>query len=616
MPTRFENPIQQLIPGETSVPRSTQRTDLGAQRSRVKLTVGTSIVASSTAIAAMRQTTPLELTIALSCLTVSLITCRALYGKAPRSAVALPLRTSAPMAIVRGLVFSAGNILASFVLLLVCTYLPSQDPIADWDRESVENAYDRLIQGDKEVEALELLDARLKHAASNKWKRELAQLLIDKLTQLGTTSDDRQSVRALNRAIELGRQFQLNTDRSKELLRKIEVDRSDADKVGTRIETLKDQIKDLVAKSHFDQAVSLLEAELASTNENDRQMKPLAELLIHSLVAWGDSLDSDSEREAKYSQAVDMAARWDINGAVPASRLAIVTAEKTTQPTDLPIGLTIQVVRTSQSNRAAAAVIDFTITNTSGAFIPGLREKDFRCLAGGQPVFRYAIHENRLTQNSKSASVVIGVETSRANQHQLRSLEDKVVQLVGQSGDLARYRLYAFSDYVHPLAGWTRDAQQVRRALQTAPRGHKSALREMIAVAATSLRDSQGDKILLLVTTGDDTRPSTFSDQAIQDLVIANGIRVIALKVGDLHRDSRLLTELIASSHGETYAIGHEDGLRAYFSRLGRSAVIPTYRFTLLEKSELRWPVEIFAGRQPNILSLRVDQSQVATSNR
>lgn len=617
MSFRYEQRYPQAAMGNSSPTQISPPGSHASRRTKIRITLFVHLAASMSALVSMKHTAPLELAIAVLCAVVSLLSCLVVFGKPPRSSSKLDISTSTPTAILRGLAFAGGSFFASFVLLQACTRLPTQHPVADWDRESVENSYDDLVAENREEEALSLLDTRIKHTASRDWKREMAQHLVDKFTERGRTGDDsRQRVRALKRAIELGKQFHLNTDRAVEHMRKIEEDRAHADKMTNRFEALQKQVADLVARSQFNHVVSLLEPQLAKADKNDSQARPIVELLLQTLVAWGDSLDSQSEREDKYSQAAKLATQWGVDGTVPTARLAIASAERTTQPTDLPQDLEIRLVRTSQENRAAAADIDFTITTSSGKFIPGLREKDFLCHAGGQPVSRYVIHENRLTRTTKRASIVIGVETSRANQRSLQSLEEKVVQLVGLAGESSRHRLYAFNEFVHPLADWARDAQQIRRALHAAPRGDQSALKEMVAVAAATLRDAPGDKVLLLLATGRDTAPSRLTDQAVKDLVIGNGIRLFVLVVGDRGAASPWLRDIVAMSHGEAFEVGQDEGLRAHFARLGGSSVLPTYRLTLLEKSELRWPVEIFAGRRPNVLTLRVDQTSLAVSSR
>lgn len=85
------------------------------------------------------------------------------------------------------------------------------------------------------------------------------------------------------------------------------------------------------------------------------------------------------------------------------------------------------------------------------------------------------------------------------------------------------------------------------------------------------------------------------------------------LTFGEQRRDNLLLNELATSSHGAVFETKHDKKLRDTFAGIGRVRSLSTYRLTVLEKAELRWPIEIFAGRQPHVLALRVNDSTAST---
>jgi VWFA-related protein len=155
-----------------------------------------------------------------------------------------------------------------------------------------------------------------------------------------------------------------------------------------------------------------------------------------------------------------------------------------------------------------------TVSDQNGRFVPGLRKEDFVVYDDEQPVDVTHFSADRVPVSLGIALDTSGSMAGDKIRQAQSALDRFVYDLLGPQDELFVYR---FGNYPVLLQGWTRDRQQISRALaRIVPVGGTAmydAVAEAVPVAAQGFN---AKKALLIISDGNDTASAVSPRQAKQ----------------------------------------------------------------------------------------------------
>ena len=144
-----------------------------------------------------------------------------------------------------------------------------------------------------------------------------------------------------------------------------------------------------------------------------------------------------------------------------------------------------------------------TVTDSSGHFVPGLKQTDFLVFEDDQPVDVTHFSSERV-----AVSLGIVLDTSGSMDGQKIdaarvALERLLFDLLGDDDEVFLYR---FDNAPHLVEGWTNDRNRIRDELRRLPTDGATALYDAVAQALPLLQSGRHrKKALLVISDGNDT---------------------------------------------------------------------------------------------------------------
>lgn len=240
--------------------------------------------------------------------------------------------------------------------------------------------------------------------------------------------------------------------------------------------------------------------------------------------------------------------------------LAVCTAQETTFRSD------VKLVR-----------VLATVRDETGALVAGLDKDDFEITDNGAKQ-KIAVFERQTAQPlAVTLMVDISASTAKDMPLEIQSLHRFIDELFreGNTGDLAS--LYSFNDDVSLLANFTRDKARLKTALHRMKPEAGTSLYDALVLAAPSLADRAGRRVMLVVTDGGDTTSKYTYQQALRK-AIESEIAIYSILIQPIKNDAgrnmggeNALYSLAASTGGRVFLASVGPRLNDAFSGVLRA---------------------------------------------
>jgi len=205
--------------------------------------------------------------------------------------------------------------------------------------------------------------------------------------------------------------------------------------------------------------------------------------------------------------------------------------------------------------------VSATVRDASGRYIDGLTQENFTLLENG--IEQKLSFFNHDTQTNLSVGVL--VDTSGSMRHKLQQALQTVREVALALGPQDEMFLITFSDDVEIRQKFTRNPDDVLRALRGVRSGGETSVYDALQIGIQEMRSARnGKRILLLVSDGYDTRSKINMDQALEQLKRSQ-LQLYAIGIDDDDNDPLVLRqpryhvylfmlgELTGASGGQTF---------------------------------------------------------------
>ena len=205
--------------------------------------------------------------------------------------------------------------------------------------------------------------------------------------------------------------------------------------------------------------------------------------------------------------------------------------------------------------------VSATVRDASGRYIDGLTQENFTLLENG--IEQKLSFFNHDTQTNLSVGVL--VDTSGSMRHKLQQALQTVREVALALGPQDEMFLITFSDDVEIRQKFTRNPDDVLRALRGVRSGGETSVYDALQIGIQEMKSARnGKRILLLVSDGYDTRSKINMDQALEQLKRSQ-LQLYAIGIDDDDNDPLVLRqpryhvylfmlgELTGASGGQTF---------------------------------------------------------------
>jgi Ca-activated chloride channel family protein len=155
-----------------------------------------------------------------------------------------------------------------------------------------------------------------------------------------------------------------------------------------------------------------------------------------------------------------------------------------------------------------------SVTDAHGAPVGNLNKDDFKVLEDGVPQ-TISVFDR---ESELPLSIVMAVDTSESTRRDVKletlSAKKFVRSIVLRPVD--RLSVFQITENVDQLSGFTSDLKSIERAIDRLQAGAGTSVFDTIYLAADSLIDRQGRKVLVLITDGGDTTSKTDYQNALR----------------------------------------------------------------------------------------------------
>jgi Ca-activated chloride channel family protein len=205
--------------------------------------------------------------------------------------------------------------------------------------------------------------------------------------------------------------------------------------------------------------------------------------------------------------------------------------------------------------------ISATVRDSTGRYLDGLTAQDFTVLENGvEQKVSFFSHDTKA-----NLSVGVLVDTSGSMRHKLQQALQTVREVSLALGPQDEMFLVTFNDDVDLRQKFTKNPEDVQRALRGIRSGGETSVYDALGVAMKEMQNAHnGKRILLLVSDGYDTRSKINMDQALEQLKRSQ-LQLYAIGIDDDDNDPLVLRqpryhvylfmlgELTGASGGQTF---------------------------------------------------------------
>jgi Ca-activated chloride channel homolog len=213
----------------------------------------------------------------------------------------------------------------------------------------------------------------------------------------------------------------------------------------------------------------------------------------------------------------------------------------------------------------------YTTVTEAGRLVPGLTRDDFEILDNGRPQ-PLTVFSNEVLP----ISVVVMLDTSGSMTGNIDTLKAGAEQFLLRLLKGDRARVGDFNDKIQMVSPWTGDRDELIASLGNIDFGYPTRLYDAIGEGLNELHDTEGRKVVLVFTDGDDTasrtRFGTVLDRAQTGEVMVYAIGLAGEDVINGRRvrtkPDRSLKTLAEQTGGGYFELSRTDQLMSTFTRV------------------------------------------------
>jgi Ca-activated chloride channel family protein len=222
-----------------------------------------------------------------------------------------------------------------------------------------------------------------------------------------------------------------------------------------------------------------------------------------------------------------------------------------------------------------------TVRDSSGRYIDGLTQQDFTILENGaEQKLSFFSHD---TQSNLSVGVL--VDTSGSMRHKLQQALQTVREVSLALRPQDEMFLITFSDDVEVRQKFTKNPDDVVKALRGIRSGGETSVYDAIQASIQEMKNAHNSKrILLLVSDGYDTRSKINMDQAVEQLKRSQ-LQLYAIGIDDDDNDPLVLRQ--PRYHVYLYMLGELTGVsggQTFRMYTGRNYALDSIAALILEE--------------------------------
>ena len=225
--------------------------------------------------------------------------------------------------------------------------------------------------------------------------------------------------------------------------------------------------------------------------------------------------------------------------------------------------------------------VNATVRDSAGRFLTGLTQENFTLLENG--VEQKLSFFNHDVQTNLSVGVL--VDTSGSMRHKLQQALQTVREVSLALRPQDEMFLITFNDDVEIRQKFTRNPDDVQRALRGIRSGGETSVYDAVQLAIQEMRQARnGKRILLLVSDGFDTRSKITMDQALE-LLKRSQLQLYAIGIDDDDNDPLVLRQ--PRYHVYLYMLGEMTGAsggQTFRMYTGRNYALDSIAALILEE--------------------------------
>src|SRR5688572_12523901 len=222
-----------------------------------------------------------------------------------------------------------------------------------------------------------------------------------------------------------------------------------------------------------------------------------------------------------------------------------------------------------------------TVRDSSGRFVSGLTQSNFTVLENGvEQKLSFFNHDVQM-----NLSVGVMVDTSGSMRHKLQQALQTVREVSLALRPQDEMFLVTFNDDVEVRQKFTKNPEDVSRALRGIRSGGETSVYDAMQVAMQEMRNARnGKRILLLISDGFDTRSKITMDQALEQLKRSQ-LQLYAIGIDDDDNDPLVLRQ--PRYHVYLYMLGEMTGAsggQTFRMYTGRNYALDSIAALILEE--------------------------------
>src|SRR5262245_32176094 len=261
--------------------------------------------------------------------------------------------------------------------------------------------------------------------------------------------------------------------------------------------------------------------------------------------------------------------------------------------------------------------VSATVRDSSGRYIDGLTQQDFTLIENG--VEQKLSFFNHDTQTNLSVGVLI--DTSGSMRHKLQQALQTVREVSLALGPQDEMFLMTFSDDVDVRQRFTKNPEDIQRALRGIRSGGETSVYDALQVGINEMKNARnGKRILLLVSDGYDTRSKINMDQALEQLKRSQ-LQLYAIGIDDDDNDPLVLRQ--PRYHVYLYMLGEMTGAsggQTFRMYTGRNYALDSIAALILEELHNQYTLGYYPSSPKDgtwrTISVKVDRPGSAVRNR
>ena len=187
--------------------------------------------------------------------------------------------------------------------------------------------------------------------------------------------------------------------------------------------------------------------------------------------------------------------------------------------------MSVGVASDAQTTLPTQASVYVTVTDREGRSVRDLRSDEVSVRVSGKPV---ALTE--LSQPRHPVSAVVILDTSASMKVNAPAMFDFAAEFLSRLEPQDRAKVGGFNDHMHLSSGFSSSTDELVAQLKVLPRGQTTPFFDALIAGADALKDERGQRIILVLTDGEDSASKASFAAALNSLH-AHGVTVYGVGV-------------------------------------------------------------------------------------